>query len=1101
MSRTRKPAILAVTFALLASSVYVPTAEATEWMQAWSKLTEPVDALFHRKNPHAPRDNEIERLAREIDWLEHHLDTYGTVVAKQPDVWGEARLMRHRDEFERQMQTQLGEFAFKMNAAIRRSDQAFLSMAMALQAAAGDKTPPKLSEAQSELNIVQGLTSSPTQKSPDANQASVIFRSEPFEFTEQTKGFTFDETTVSLEPTLELDQRARYLNHLHELRRINEGDDTADSPGYSLNLVRLPVSILPGKRTRKGYGAEITITASLDPGSDLLPTTFRNLVVNDLVDQLAYPMTRIIDSENKIVAFYLDRLAQYHFEGDSDRYEWEEEESDASPTNDVKTTTPQNGKEPNGKETPRVPEGLLQMQQQFQHLQSGQQGLPERHRGDSTNGRDKPKDDPEPDETKAVRDLRDEVMLSVDDEISVSVPAAISRRARQAIPPSQVLAMYDLQLLAHVAADAKRQLEEHPVNKRVVHLMDVRSFLREELQAAYELLCTPEYVHLWMCAEPELAHAVRRRDSEAVGKIRDEFFLHTTGLEPDYRFWEGNTTVALAWAILVESAVLNQRLIQDMKDISAAKRSSIGPVDGLQFYHPHCGDAERRAFNEYVKCRWPIHVFALDPVTQEQNIADAFSRRRELQVAMALAFASGQLNAQAMMRFTRRLEWDMATIALNRTIVGFSHGDDTFGWRFFPRFQTPPIKGNIATFGETLFGGPTRDQDMRQRELETGMRECVAIVIMPSFVPYVRIDTRTNWFQITNPRQTEISMRQTMQLSRSIKNMEHLANCAADVCDYYRDGEVERLLRRVKQLDRELPLQTMLVQVPHENTVGGFEMFNRGITDLAPELIGWYGAPGINQRGITRLFLVGDGFSVHDTRVIAGGRRVDFRLLSRQVMEVDVPMGLQALDDPQRGRVVDFHLATPYGISSHLLVPVAPIGALMPESLRYLAWHPPEYRVTFTYDKTEDRPFFVADGDTTLDGGHLAILTPTTAKGLDGPTLDVTVRYRDADQDFLAGTVSGRELKFDNLLRRYLLKDGELQTFLDQVNGVVALHLKTRVANGDSVPPTFQVLLFGTISDKDKKESLTIPGYLTVYASKIEKLPAPEPAPATEDGQ
>ena len=37
----------------------------------------------------------------------------------------------------------------------------------------------------------------------------------------------------------------------------------------------------------------------------------------------------------------------------------------------------------------------------------------------------------------------------------------------------------------------------------------------------------------------------------------------------------------------------------------------------------------------------------------------------------------------------------------------------------------------------------------------------------------------------------------------------------------------------------------MGVQIPYENTLGGFEMFNTGITDLAPELVGWYGAPGI----------------------------------------------------------------------------------------------------------------------------------------------------------------------------------------------------------------------------------------------------------------
>ena len=75
------------------------------------------------------------------------------------------------------------------------------------------------------------------------------------------------------------------------MRRINEGDDSADSPGYSLNLVRVPVSITPGGLTRKGHGAEITFLAEPILGDDLLPTTFRNLVLNDLVDLIAPPLT------------------------------------------------------------------------------------------------------------------------------------------------------------------------------------------------------------------------------------------------------------------------------------------------------------------------------------------------------------------------------------------------------------------------------------------------------------------------------------------------------------------------------------------------------------------------------------------------------------------------------------------------------------------------------------------------------------------------------------------------------------------------------------------------------------------------------------------
>ena len=92
-----------------------------------------------------------------------------------------------------------------------------------------------------------------------------------------------------------LDQKARFLNHLHELRRINEGDDIGDSPGYALNLVRVPVSILPGKCTQIGYGAEVTMTLKPYLSDELLPVTFRNLIINDVVDQITFPITQFIN--------------------------------------------------------------------------------------------------------------------------------------------------------------------------------------------------------------------------------------------------------------------------------------------------------------------------------------------------------------------------------------------------------------------------------------------------------------------------------------------------------------------------------------------------------------------------------------------------------------------------------------------------------------------------------------------------------------------------------------------------------------------------------------------------------------------------------------
>jgi hypothetical protein len=135
----------------------------------------------------------------------------------------------------------------------------------------------------------------------------------------------------------------------------------------------------------------------------------------------------------------------------------------------------------------------------------------------------------------------------------------------------------------------------------------------------------------------------------------------------------------------------------------------------------------------------------------------------------------------------------------------------------------------------------------------------------------------------------------------------------------YCDGDVDRLLNRVHHLDQTLPLQSMRVQLPFENTSGEFELFNRGVTDLAPELVGWYGAPGIDPNGTTTLFLVGRSFSVNGMQVIAGGRAInDFSMLSRQVLRVTIPYGSQFIIDDSGNELVDGQAATAYGVTDLL---------------------------------------------------------------------------------------------------------------------------------------------------------------------------------------
>jgi hypothetical protein len=471
-----------------------------------------------------------------------------------------------------------------------------------------------------------------------------------------------------------------------------------------------------------------------------------------------------------------------------------------------------------------------------------------------------------------------------------------------------------------------------------------------------------------------------------------------------------------------------------------------------------------------------------------------------------MAFASGRANGQALARYARRLETDLATISLNKTAVGFTHGADTFGWRFYPRLQPPPSRGNLATLADTFCGTSPTTRDLASRRLEPGMRECTALIVMPSFVPFVSFDVRTNWFSLSHSKATDQSMRQAMLLSRSVKSMQQRAVHCCQSAAAYRDGELARLLRSIDQLDRELPLQTMLAQIPHENTAGGFELFNTGVTDLAPELIGWYGSQGVNPAGTTVLFLVGKGFSVHDTSVVAGGRPVKTTLLSRQLLRAEIPPGVQTISpadecgcaprDPLAARsrggatgslptgirlastaeplpapappppppadsrpslrltlppaaglvapgteqaadtcgcgldchareVVDVHLATPYGVSGHLLIPV--IGAAHGGADRCLLSFAPGHVVRLTATKTKAgtwrvNEFFESSPATIRIGAPPVFAAPAKAS--------VTFLVRDAATGVTAGTFSIPAPPFDARSQEYVLAGADLRNFV-----------------------------------------------------------------------
>ena len=171
-------------------------------------------------------------VARQLDGLQQMIENYGSIVPKQPDVWGEARLTKHRHQVEVELAKNLGAFRETLNGSLRRSDQSYLSTALAITAATGDGVrAPNLDRIRQQVEDPDFQRTDSGKLTNAANTASL--------HDSRIDG-------LSLEPTVALQQNLRYLNLLNELRRINEGDDTSDSPGYSLNLMRLPSFHLAG---------------------------------------------------------------------------------------------------------------------------------------------------------------------------------------------------------------------------------------------------------------------------------------------------------------------------------------------------------------------------------------------------------------------------------------------------------------------------------------------------------------------------------------------------------------------------------------------------------------------------------------------------------------------------------------------------------------------------------------------------------------------------------------------------------------------------------------------------------------------------------------
>jgi hypothetical protein len=107
--------------------------------------------------------------------------------------------------------------------------------------------------------------------------------------------------------------------------------------------------------------------------------------------------------------------------------------------------------------------------------------------------------------------------------------------------------------------------------------------------------------------------------------------------------------------------------------------------------------------------------------------------------------------------------------------------------------------------------------------------------------------------------------------------------------------------------------------VPFADNQNDARIFCSHGSQLRPAILGWHGRPP-EEGDETTLFLEGKNFSIHDTHVIAGGKPATAVLVSRQLLEVTIPRDACPTPSAQGTPLLDINVATPNGVSNHLLI-------------------------------------------------------------------------------------------------------------------------------------------------------------------------------------
>ena len=424
---------------------------------------------------------------------------------------------------------------------------------------------------------------------------------------------------------------------------------------------------------------------------------------------------------------------------------------------------------------------------------------------------------------------------------------------------------------------------------------------------------------------------------------------------------------ALCWAIAVDAALLDRSLRADARRVFAANNIPIDHIDNVRFYHTkfyhryNPGNPAIPVFHDYVRTRWPIITFALDPVTDQQNIADSFNLKRDLQLAALV-----RLRHRA-----DRVQPDEHVPPPDRAVVRHDraepHGHGVRPRQRHLRVPVHPAVPEPAQPADQLRRDrqPAHRRRSRPRlpdqEVEARARDARADGRAPGSR---RSCPRCGWtspatgFELNDPEHLVFHTNRMMEQGRLVQEIRQtvIHVCSAN---QYREADRRVLQSKLAMLEAMLPSQSKVLQLPFENSASGFDLFSDGATALVPELTGYSGVdvipatapaqavaipasgtPGLQVQtttsvpstvtttsvvggtnSIADIFVTGKYFNLLDTRVIAGSRSAAFEVLSREVLHVQIPANVIPTTTEDGNTYIEIFLATPNGNSNSLLVP------------------------------------------------------------------------------------------------------------------------------------------------------------------------------------